>query len=323
MKFSKALFFELTVAILLVTLTGCSLMGAYNGYGVNALALGNDTEAVKLQDAITKSADGTRGFVAKGCFSIPVSGVPDATCQQQRNAAIAVLLNTSDDMCQTHLKSIFGNEAGVNITTGSLATFFAGAATVVNTASAKTTLAAFSGFFSAERSLINETVYKSAIVTAVTKKIREARAAKAVSIIPGNFAKPMGEYPMVLAVHDVMDYHYSCSFMYGLEKALEEGSQSGFEAKTARLEQEKNRLELYVDNRTRHLSLTSGVPPTSDPGIVGANIRISTIEAQLLNLVNAGALASASSVSVSVSSIPASSVSAASSMPAASSVRAH
>lgn len=319
MKFSKALFLESTIAILVVTLTGCSLMGAYNGYGVNALALGNDTEAVKLQDEIT-----TRGFVAKGCFNIPVSGVPDTTCQQQRNATIAVLLNASDDLCQTHLKSIFGNEAGVNITTGSLATFFAGAATVANVNTAKTTLSALSGFFSAERSLINETVYKSAIVTAVTKKIREARAAKVVSIIPGNLAKPMGEYPMVMAVHDVMDYHYSCSFMYGLEKALEEGSQPGLEAKTAKLEQEKNRLELYVDNRTRHLSLTSGVPPTSDPGIVGANIRISAIEAQLLNLLSAGALASASSVSVSASSVTAaSSVPAASSVAAASSVRAH
>lgn len=282
MKFSKAFSFQGTVAIIFVAmLAGCKSW-MYSDYGVSALKLDKDTDAILLKKAITKDANNTQGFVNEGCFDMPISGVQDTSCRQQRNAAVAVLLNASDDLCQSHLKTIFGNEAKTNIVTGTFATLFAGAATVASGEIAKSTLAALSGFSSAERSLINETVYKDMLVTAVTKKIREARAAKSTSIVPVNFNKTMDDYPMVLAIRDVMDYHYSCSFMYGLEKALDEGTQSGIDAKTARLEQEKHKLELYADTRK---------DKTNDAGFQGANARIKAIEAQLLNLINAGALA--------------------------------
>lgn len=312
MKLLKIRFFNSVVVIFIIALlVGCNSW-LYRDYGVGAIKIDVNSDVIALRNAITKHLDENhkeQGFVQEECFNSPISGVADTEtkCMQQRNASVALLLNASDDLCQEHLKTIFGNEAKVNIITGSLATFFAGAATVANVATAKTTLSALSGFSSAERSLINETVYKDMLVTAVTKKIREARAAKATAIVPGSFKKTMDDYPMVLAIHDVIDYHYSCSFMYGLEKALEEGSQSGLEAKKAKLEQEKHSLELYVDNRKRMLrGAASEVAAASgaieaDNGIAGANKRINAIEAQLLNLTNAGALAT---VQAAASSVP-------------------
>lgn len=262
---------------------------SYRDYGVRELQLDSESASVKLRKAIekTRAGDTITGFVDSTCFDVPMFTDKADGCRQQRNSTIAVLLQASDDMCQEHLKTIFGNDASFNIVTGSIATLFSGAAAIAGGTSAKSALAAVSTFANAERSLVNEVVYKNMIVTAVTKKIREARSTKAAAMIPGNFKKPMDDYPMVAALHDVMDYHYTCSFMFGLEKALEEGTQSGTDAKAARLELEKRSLELSIDSRRATLKgqKMTDKQIEDDPGIKGAIKRVTEIEAQLLALV--------------------------------------
>jgi hypothetical protein len=283
---------------LVVGLAGLLLLGGCmqnpywsRDYGVEALTMSADSAAMKLQQAITKK-DGA-GIVDAACFNVPTAAGDETKCQQQRNAALAALLVASDDLCQLHLKSIYGNDAYYNILTGSVATLFSGAAAIAGSASAKSALAAISTFSNAERSLINETIYKNMLVTATTKKIRETRDSKAASLLPSSFKKSIDDYPMVLAVRDAVDYHYSCSFMLGLEKALEEGTQSGVEGKMAKLEQEKRTLELYVSARSAALS--SGTPAATkteiaaDKGVAGANARIEAVETQLLVLLRSQA----------------------------------
>jgi len=272
-----------TAAAGVALLSGCSAFqdSWYRDYGVQPLSIDDKSPAVVLRKALVKN--GSEGIVDASCFDAPLAASTNATsCQQQRNSAIAVLLTASDDLCQAHLKTIFGNDAAFNIATGSIATLFSGAAAISGSASAKSALAAISTFSNAERSLVNETVYKNMIVTAVTKKIREARATKVAAILPSDLTKSMSDYPMVLAIRDVLDYHYSCSFMFGLEKALEEGTQSGIDGKKAKLEQERNALQLYLDTRAANKSL-------DQTGVAGAQARMKEIDAQLTTLDKASA----------------------------------
>jgi len=76
------------------------------------------------------------------------------------------------------MKTILGNEAAFNIVTCTLTNGFSGAATIVAGEITKSVLSGAAFFSNAERSLVNETVYKSELVTAVTKKIRETRGTK-------------------------------------------------------------------------------------------------------------------------------------------------
>lgn len=282
---------------LLVILGGCAGFWTKD-YGVDVLTVNPEGAAATLQKAIAKS--GSSGFVDPSCFDVPAPAGNEDKCKQQRNVAVSALLVASDDLCQAHFKTIYGNDAYYNILTGSVATLTSGAAAIAGGGSAKAALSAISAFSSAERSLINETVYKNMLVTATTKKIREVREGKATAmLLPGTLNKSVAEYPVVLAIRNVVDYHYSCSFMLGLERALEEGTQPGVEAKKARFEQEKRTLELYVAARSAALSV--GPPPATkaqvdaDAGIAGAIARIAAIEGQLLVLVTGQAPAAESS----------------------------
>jgi hypothetical protein len=266
-----------------LSLSGCSTFfqsAAYSDYGVGALTLSKESAPAMLRDAIVKkSATDTERFIDAECFNVPVDASKAVGCQQQRNMATFLLLSASDAMCQSHLKTIFGNEASFNIISGTIANLASGWATVTSGLAAKSAMSALSLFANAERSLVNETVYKNLLVTAVTAKIREAREAKAAAIIPGNLEKDINKYPVMRAVYEVSDYHYTCSFMFGLEKALKEGIQPTLETRKAKLEQDKQTLELYVETRK------TKVDASKDNGIIGANKRIDAIEAELLTLI--------------------------------------
>jgi hypothetical protein len=286
-------------ACLLTLTTGCGKF-AGKDYGVGSLsdaaAGGYITSAQKLQDAVMKTgADDINPlhFLEKKCFQIPVATGDESTCQQQRNAAIAALMIASDEMCQDHLKGIFGTDAGFNIGFGSLAMISSGLGTIVNGVAAKTALSGVSTMASGERALGNEVVYKNMVVTAITPKIRDAREAKGKTMIPGNFDKGMDNYPMILAFRDLINYHQTCSFMYGLEKVLAEGTQTNPDTKKAKLEQEKQALELYIDNRDHTFRDEGRVAAiAADEGLKGAKARVKAIEEQLLALQNASATSS-------------------------------
>lgn len=278
--------------LILVSITGCSIFGLqnalYSDYGVGALTVDQNSASVKLKQAITKkNSSDTEGLVDSDCFKVPVDSSKAASCQQQRNAAIAVLLGASDDMCQAHLKTIFGNDASFNIMTGSITNLAAGLATGLSGLAAKSALSAVALFSNAERSLVNESVYKNLLVTAVTAKIREARDAKAAAIIPGNLAEPIDSYPILMVMHDVVGYHYTCSFMFGLEKALKEGIQPTLDSRKVKLEQERQLLAIQLITKTTGLKKAKKTDAEIDKDIdiKGLRDRITAIDTELVNLI--------------------------------------
>jgi hypothetical protein len=210
------------VAVLSV-LAGCSHIKSflYQDYGVGAIT---SDQAKKQSDLMTT-------LVSQDCFATAITDA-NGKCQAERNLAMAAIVVASEQLCTEHRKTIYGNDAGYNIVLGTLTNFFAGAAAIVDSERRKAILAALALFMNSERSLINESVYKSTINVAVDKKIVEIRIAK-LQALKANFSKPITSYPVGVAEMDVMDLHYSCSFMHGLNKALEEGS--GTLQKIARL----------------------------------------------------------------------------------------
>lgn len=170
-------------------------------------------------------------------------------CKSQRNAAIAGLMAISDELCVDHVKTIYGNEAAYNLAFGTAANLFSGAATVASSSSAKTLFSSISLFSGAEKSLINETVYKTMLVTSISKKIREGRKDQRNTLVKRLHKDTIADFSMNEAISSVMEYHNTCSFMYGMEKALEEGHQNGTEMKKLALERQLQRLQLEVQSK--------------------------------------------------------------------------
>jgi hypothetical protein len=72
------------------------------------------------------------------------------------------------------------------------------------------------------------------LVSSVDKKIVELRDTKQAAIYDG-LKLDVNTYGMHTALRDVISYHESCSFMTGLQKALDEGAQGGNAQKILRL----------------------------------------------------------------------------------------
>ena len=285
----------LITGLLLMAASGCSMLGLqeslYSDYGVRELNVNGDSASVKLKAAITKSDANKAGLVDADCFTVPIDMAADANrpmkCQQQRNAAIVTLLTASDDMCQAHFKTIYGNDASFNIVTGSITNLASGIATAAGGLTAKSALAAVAFFANAERSLVNETIYKNLLVTAVTMKIREVRDAKAMAIIPGKLKEPINDYPMLMAIHEIISYHYTCSFMFGLEKALKEGIQSTADSRRVKLEQERQFVEFQLATKIKSLTEAKVTPENFDSDVAykGLKDRLLALDAELVKLV--------------------------------------
>jgi len=198
-----------------------------------------------------------QGFVDRKCWDgFPLNPDEKTLCAYQRNLLIGNLIAISDGMCEKHMKTILGNEAAVNIITGTFTNVFAGAATVTTGAIGKSILAALAFFSNSERSLVNETIYKSVLVPAIIKKINEIRLNERREIMAKydtNKNAAYEDYPVNFALADIIKYHQSCSFMVGLQKALEEGTQTAPGQDRASLEQKLKALVLEKDIRKLEL----------------------------------------------------------------------
>ena len=236
----------LTISALL---GGCGALkqSLYQDYAAPSLASAAsspDAAIKKIEAALTQDDD-----TGKACFGKTTASVKDGKeskqvtdCRAWRNAATAALMANSDEVCVAHMRTIYGNEAAYNVTFGTITNYFAGAATVVEKVSQKSLFSALALFSNAERSLINESVYKTAVVSTVSKKIRESRELRRNAILNHLRNDALDAYPVNQAISDVLDYHNTCSFMYGLERAIEEGSTSGAEHRRQALESELRRL---------------------------------------------------------------------------------
>jgi hypothetical protein len=240
--------FKLT-AILLASAcaAGCSTMQsyAYRDYAAPEL---DDTSLKPFQKLVTalqtSSPELGGALVDKKCFASPVAASDAPGCQAARDQAVAALIVASDGLCVEHRKTIYGNDVSYNVTLGTLTNLFAGGAAIVNSARRKAILGALALFSNSERSLISDAVYKNVLVFAVDKKILELRNAQLLGI-KSKFGKPIGEYSMNAALLDTVEYHQSCSFMNGLVKALDEGTQGGNLQKISRLR--NNLVQIEAD----------------------------------------------------------------------------
>ncbi len=216
-----------------------------------------EVRVAKLQGEIDKLKAQRDGFVDRKCWDgSPLNPDEKTLCAYQRNILIGNLIAISDGMCEKHMKTILGNEAAVNIITGTLTNAFSGAATVVTGGMSKTILAALAFFSNSERSLFNETIYKSVLVPAIIKKINETRLNVRRDIMAKyetNKNAAYEDYPVNFALADIIKYHQSCSFMVGLQKALEEGTQTAPGQDRASLEQKLKTLVHERDGRIREL----------------------------------------------------------------------
>ena len=248
---------------LCVTLLCSSCSWLNNGYSV--LPLNSITNANALYGSIKTSMP-----ESKGCFAVrdpKDSKLSPEECASQRNYLISVLMAESVNLCSTHLNSIYGNEAAWNIATGSIAGLAAVLATV-STGNAVPYFAGLSAFATTERALVNETVYKSMLTTAIGTKIREMREQKGKYLLARK-KEPFSSYGMEEAIQDVLDFHEVCSFRRGLEVALAEGTNATTEQKRQQLEARaaslKLQIQLYIKE---HENLTSSDIELDDKGAV-------------------------------------------------------
>lgn len=226
------------VAGLGVLLVGCAstkdwAMQDYAATPLSEAAKSGPTALTSIKASLISNS-----AVPQACFE----NGDESTCRGPRNAATAGLMAASDEICVTHVRTIYGNEAAYNLTLGTMTNLFAGAAAIAEQASKKSLFSGLALFSSAERSLINETVYKTMLVTAVSRKIREGRLEHRNAILTKLRNETVASYSLTEGVLDVLAYHHTCSFMYGLEKALEEGNQNGTERRKLMLEAELRRL---------------------------------------------------------------------------------
>lgn len=238
---------QLAVIVSCCALGACAsisdpLEGNYAGYGIKPLS----TDALSASNAVIKAARDAQGITEEEYRTCSASAGPDDSCRIRRNQLVAILVTSSEQQCMDHRRSMYGKEAGFNIAAGSFTNLFSGWATVAPGQHQKSILSALALLSNSERSLVNELVYKSVIVPAVDKKILQLREEKARKLF-AHFPDPIGTYPIDVALHDTIDFHYACSFMTGLEKALAEGTQETTRQKAERLKRDLTLLQAQVD----------------------------------------------------------------------------
>jgi hypothetical protein len=216
----------LPLLVAIVTLSGCAATEnqLYSGFAARQLSDDGALEPYgKLVKTLVRDKDSAVGWVDAACFASPVADKDRSACAIARNQTVAVLAVASSDLCVKHRQSIYGREATLNVTLGSLTNLFAGAAAVARSEAAKTLYAALALFSNSERSLVNETVYKTMIVTAVDQKIVETMETRAQALDQSQ-TKSIDEFGMHQALRQVIELHNACSFMNGLRLALAEGT---------------------------------------------------------------------------------------------------
>lgn len=248
---------SILMVFVVTNLSGCVWM--YQGYSVKPLSKESST-LTDIKEMLQRELKG-KNPIDESCFNANTTAYE---CQGQRNAAVAALMATSDELCLEHARGIYGNEAAYNLGFGTLTNVFAGAATFTGGAAAKEILSSLALISNAERSLINETVYKTMLVTSVSKKIREGRLEQRNAMIKRMRSDNITDYTMNEALLNVLEYHNTCSFMYGLEKALEDGNQNGTELKKLALERQLQKLNLEKKIREKELDALKGSNPSFD-----------------------------------------------------------
>ncbi len=271
-------------------LAGCQSLGWSErwsaGYSAPPILTGQDGASKSALEEMHRAlTSGKSPLLSEVCLQgAEMNG--SSECKLERNRAVATLMLLSEEACLKHRRSIYGNDAVINSTLGTLTNLFAGTAAVVNPVTSKSIFSALALFANSERSLFNEVVYKQMLVPAVDGKIVQSRQSDAQAIWT-HFSKEVKDYPAAQGIYDVSVFHARCSFMDGLRLALQEGSQPASEQRLARLKLELNDIE-------RNLKLADR---NDKPAVKHWEARRDKVEAaidQILNLPSVGATQDAS-----------------------------
>jgi len=257
------------IILILPLLTSCGSLkkfGLYDDYGVPELsesysenkkglllsALLEQKKVVDINGVETKQP-----LLPMYCINYSIlSSEEESECSALRTIIAGDLIAISNEMCEAHKRSIWGNEASFNMITSTLTNIFSGAATVVTGGTGQAALAALALFSNAERSLGNEIVYKNMLAHAIVQKITEQRTTLRNSIttnIKASSIKNYYDYPINLALNEVIDYHNACSFMSGLELAIKEGTKDKKPQQITKLENQLSILSTQIDARELYL----------------------------------------------------------------------
>jgi hypothetical protein len=276
-------------SLLILSLCGCKslslgdpLSGEYGGYGVKPLNSEATANSKKLVAEIAGEA-GADIASYQACAGLPyisasadLKGMTEDNCVALRNTMVSIVILQSEEACVTHRRSIYGKEASFNIAAGTFTNLFSGWAAVAPSAHGKAILAALALFSNSERSLVNDIVYKSMIVPAVDRKILALREENA-QIVESHFKDTIKDYPITMGMRDAVNFHYSCSFMSGLEKLIEEGTNESARQKVVRL----NRSADAIYARMQVLATQKR---TADPDYASLKQRYESLTTEIISL---------------------------------------
>ena len=285
------------IILILPLLTSCGSLkkfGLYDDYGVPELsesysenkkglllsALLEQKKVVDINGVETKQP-----LLPMYCINYSIlSSEEESECSALRTIIAGDLIAISNEMCEAHKRSIWGNEASFNMITSTLTNIFSGAATVVTGGTGQAALAALALFSNAERSLGNEIVYKNMLAHAIVQKITEQRTTLRNSIttnIKASSIKNYYDYPINLALNEVIDYHNACSFMSGLELAIKEGTKDKKPQQITKLENQLSILTTQIDARKLYLKNNNIANQENDKHLISLNKRYDRASANL------------------------------------------
>lgn len=141
----------------------------------------------------------------------------------------AYLEVASDKICTVHLSKIFGNRAVTNATLGIVASG-AGIAGGLVSGTAANALSGSSGFLTADRSILNEEIYRNYVAEAIIKEIIDNRNNLKNSILADIVAGPDSASAILgpqELLQRVLEYHNNCSFYAGLTSLIGKAGNSG------------------------------------------------------------------------------------------------
>lgn len=157
------------VALAAVALSGCGSI-AKNYYPDEVIKV--DAETIKLTENAAVKID-QHGAITLS--SLDYSKFDGASNFETRNSFVASVMYLSDRKCHDHKAKIISNNAVFNVSVGSTALLFSGAAAVVTPATAAAQLAAGATVLSGVQTLTNKEVYAEAMGSTILRAIDVAR----------------------------------------------------------------------------------------------------------------------------------------------------
>ncbi|KRA58447.1 hypothetical protein ASD79_14135 [Caulobacter sp. Root655] len=153
--------------------------------------------------------------------------------QPKRNAVVGALLAASERNCDIYVENLRGNQATWR-TTFSLSTVVLGAAgSIVTDADSARTLSALSGAAGGASGKMDENILAGRGAEVILTGIRAAREPYRLQLIDSMKKQPYPDWPLEVALADVMRYHGRCNVISGLS-AIQTATEKDIESAVAK-----------------------------------------------------------------------------------------